>query len=266
MYTLNKRIYVRIAPIIDFVLRFFNRNIYTNLYNRKFYYDTSTDIGQKIIRVGNFERAELELIRKIVKPNSIIFDIGANIGTHTVPMALQASNTGKIFSFEPSRKTYQFLLKNISGLNNVYPVPMALSDKNGTSTFYNTSDNAYSGLKITGKKPIVATENVITITIDDFVKIQEITRLDFIKIDVEGHEKEVIYGAINTIKNFRPIILVEICKNPKINFNPEDLIKKIAELDYNIFKISGWKVVPFVAVNDTDYNYLFVPKGLDFKI
>jgi FkbM family methyltransferase len=238
-------------------MKILGRNIYTRQYNRKVYYDLNTDIGQKILRVGNFERAELEIIGKYIKKDSVVFDIGANIGTHTLFVANKSTN-GKIYSFEPSRNTYSFLLKNIAGLKNVFPINMAVSDISGISTFYNATDNAYSGLKETGKKPIFQTENVLVVRIDDFVNIQKIERLDFLKIDVEGFEHQVINGSMETLKRFKPIIMIEICKDQKSKNTPEETINAIINLGYDAFVISGWEMIPFTKVNDKDYNYVFI--------
>ncbi len=263
MYTLQKKIYIRLAPLIDIVLKSIGKNIYAKLYGRRLYYDTKTDVGNKILYVGNFERAELSIINKIIKEDSVIFDIGANIGTHSVPMALKAKY-GKIFSFEPAKQTYQFLLKNISKIKNIYPVLLAISDRSGTATFHNASDNAYSGINITGKKPIVDTENVITISIDDFIDLQKISKLDFVKIDVEGHEQQVINGATKTLQKLRPVILIEICEDLKNGVNPQKLIKQIIDFKYKAYTISGWNIVSYTNTNSKDYNYLFIPSELNF--
>ncbi len=263
MYTLKKKIYIRLAPILDTILKTIGKNIYAKLYDRKLYYDTKTDVGNKILFVGNFERAELSIINKLITKDSTIFDIGANIGTHSVPMALKASN-GVVFSFEPAKKTYQFLLKNIYNLKNIYPVLLAVSEKSGKATFHNASDNAYSGLNITGKKPIVDTENVLTISTDDFVHLQNINKLDFIKIDVEGHEQSVINGAMKTLANLRPKILIEICEDEKNGVKPQTLIQQIIDAGYKPYTISGWKIIPYEKVNTKDYNYLFIPTEQNF--
>lgn len=259
MYTFSKRIYVRIFPFMYALAGMFGRDVYANIYGRKMYYDPRTDIGQKILRVGNFERAELSIIEKFITKDTVAIDIGANIGTYSLFLSHIATE-GKIFAFEPSRDTYKFLLKNSNGIQNIFPVNMAASNKCAVATFYNATDNAYSGLKDTGKKPIVATEDVLTIRLDDFTRLFKLERIDFIKIDVEGNEDEVIEGAIETIQQYKPIVLAEICDEKNSASNPEKTMHRIIELGYIAYVIQGWNLVP-CSRHDSKYdNYLFVPK------
>jgi FkbM family methyltransferase len=242
----------------------FGRQMYIHLFGKKIYYDINTDIGQKLNRVGGFERAEFEILKKIIKEDDVCFDIGANIGIYSVFFSQTAKN-GRVFSFEPSKNTYKILLGNIGTLSNILPVNMATSDKNGISTFYNTTDNAYSGIKKTGKKPVVGKEDVLTIKIDDFIKQQNINKIDFVKIDVEGFEDETILGAIETLAKYKPILMVEICEGKNDNPDPQKTINRFLELGYFVYVVSGWKIIPFTKLNKDNYNYVFTPKPLNIS-
>lgn len=264
MYTLSKRVYLKIFPFIHALARVFGKNVYVKLYDRKVYYDPSTDIGQKLLRVGNFERAELAIIKKFITETTIAIDIGANIGTHALFFAHLATK-GRVFAFEPSKNTYNLLLKNIDGVGNIFPVNMAASNKCGTAMFYNAIDNAYSGLKDTGKKPIVATENVLTVSLDDFAGLFNLDRIDFIKIDVEGNEEAVIEGAIETLTRHKPVVFAEICGGENLTPDPEKTINRVIGLGYAAYVIQGWNLVPFSKHDNDYYNYLFVPKGTEMS-
>ncbi len=260
-YTITRRIFIRMTPIIGFFANILGRDFYTNLYGRKFYYSLNTDIGQKLLRVGTFERAEISIIERILKEDSVSIDIGANIGTHSLFMA-KISPKGKVFAFEPSRETYRLLLKNSEGVHNLFPANLAISNKCGFATFYKASDNAYSGLKDTQIKPIIGAENVLTTQLDKFISLFNLKKIDFVKIDVEGFDDEVIEGALSTFSIYKPIVLVEISEGKNLNPNPAKTIERMTQLGYEVFMVKGWEVVPFTKHSNIYYNYLFVPKGV----
>ena len=139
--------------------------------------------------------------------NKIIIDAGANVGA----FSLYASMLGakKVYAFEPVKETYDILVKNIKMNkleNKVIPINKALGDKNETKTisFMNAGDGGAS-LKEERKKG--KREEIISIIkLDDFVKENKIKRVDFIKMDVEGYEENVLLGAKETIKKWKPIL------------------------------------------------------------
>lgn len=190
---------------------------------------------QKAIKKGYlFEKINIMLMYQYISNNSIILDLGANIGTVSIPLARQASN-GMVYSFEPTSKTRKFLEHNISVNNvNATVIPKAVGHKNTTTTmsdtvtaFQETKGNEKSDLKIRKKQFIIKKKNVSSvddieyggiqlgpggervdmITIDSFAR--DFKKIDLIKIDVEGAEPLVFWGLKNTIARFKPVIIFE---------------------------------------------------------
>lgn len=190
----------------------------------------------------------------MLKKDSVVIDVGANVGGHTVAFA-NTSPSGKIFAFEPSLDTYKILVRNTKKFKNVTTFQSAISEKTGMAYFYEAYDSGYSGLKNTGRKKISKVYTVPTISIDNLVKNKKLDRLDLIKIDVEGTEASVIQGARETIKKFHPIIMCEICDDSNSSQKTIDLIKSFG---YKSHIIKEGKVESLVSYNPSYYNYLFI--------
>ena len=180
-------------------LRNFKKKWYYNIGNMRVYYDpTLSAIGQRIFFDGSFEESYLKLCSKYVKPDSVVFDIGSNIGIHSIYFSNIAVD-GRIYSFEPSISTFQLLLNNIKHCKNIVPINTGISDISSLFTFYECDDNALSSLKDTQRSSIQNRYEVLCFNLDDFIKLFSINRVDFVKIDVEGLEYEVLQGMKNAI-------------------------------------------------------------------
>jgi FkbM family methyltransferase len=153
-----------------------------------------------------------------VAPHDVFVDVGAHIGTYTIPIAKKAR---KVIAFEPNKYSFDLLSKNISfnHLTNVAAYNIAVSNKSGTLSFSLESEPAYSRIVDCDQTSnTTVTENAkhhdnniyLVNTIDlDSVLLKE-DRIDWIKIDVEGHELDVLEGAIQTIHKHKPKIIIEL--------------------------------------------------------
>lgn len=153
--------------------------------------------------------------RDFIKDNFVIIDAGANIGIFSL-FAHYLSPNGKVYSFEPNTKTFTILKKNVieNNLSNTIRIfQQALGDKKGEATLMKNNVALETGNILAeseflkGREKIFTnSETVLITTIDNLVEDEKIDKVDFIKIDAEGYEKQVIKGAKETIKNFSPII------------------------------------------------------------
>ena len=163
--------------------------------NMKYFADDPT-IGRSLEYYGEYCHREIEMILSFVDESSWYFDIGANIGTHTVSVAPHVHNT---VAFEPNEDNFNLLHHNCSQqvAGNVSPTKLALGEKlsNGTCVF------DY------GKTHIVPGNELQIVPLD---MIDGFPRVDFLKIDVEGSELTVLKGAANTIARFKPHMLIEM--------------------------------------------------------
>ena len=135
--------------------------------------------------------------------NGVAIDVGANIGNHSI---FFSKFFKKVYSFEPNPKTFELLKINSKLNNNIYVKKTGLSNKEIISNLVENKSNI-GGSKLTNEK----SENSINIqlsTLDQEINfIKE--KINLLKIDVEGHELEVIQGSKKTISKFRPIIIFE---------------------------------------------------------
>ena len=184
-------------------------------------------IGKSIVKEGYWAKDDIELIIKIMTrrikklDRSLLFyDVGSNIGTHSLAIAKTFENKVKVRAFEAQRNIFNMLAGTmaINGLMNVWCHNVAVSDGNITELEISLPDyfskNNFGGLElITTQKSDNQNmvkdnfETVKVITLDSFEE-----RVDFIKMDIEGMEDKAIEGAKNTISKHRPICYLEISK------------------------------------------------------
>ena len=187
------------------------------------------------------------LFSGIIRQNYVVFDIGANQGQYACRLN-KFIRSGKVYSFEPFNQSYISLLsmKKILKLNSVIPVHCALSDKKGkmklkvpiinNSLVVGTQAVLENYQQHEPENAKYIEELVDVTTIDEYVYENKIDRVDFIKIDTEGAEIEVIKGGINTINKYSPILSMEI--HPSSNE-----LSLLFEMGYEVYIILEKKLV-----------------------
>jgi FkbM family methyltransferase len=164
-----------------------------------------------------------------------VFDVGAYIADHTVAYARKA---GDLYAFEPNPVAFECLLHNTFYLDNCKCYNLAFGNQYGhvesvcqsTNIGMATIKNAESGIEIQ--------------TIDFFVEKNKINRLDFLKIDAEGFEVEILQGARKTINKFRPVMFIEVnvATLAVKGYTKNDLLQTINDLGYiyrNVYEEQG---------------------------
>ena len=158
---------------------------------------------------GVYEPYILDLIAKYLKPGDTFIDIGANIGQHSLFAACLVGKTGKVYSFEPIPNIHQQFLDSIK-INNfqniIHSYNNALGNSNETKKFYVKPKNigASSLVNLDDSEKIIQ----VSVKIGDEM-LGNVTRIDMIKIDVEGYEYEVLLGIKNSLKKYLPILILE---------------------------------------------------------
>jgi FkbM family methyltransferase len=226
---------------------------------RQISYDPSTDIGGLLSSSGEFEKNEMDLCKEYISETSIVLDIGANIGLHSIYFASLAKD-GWVLSFEPSLTTFSFLARNVANISNIVPINLAVSDEGKIASFYHTSDNAYSSLMDTKRKEVVSVKKVPCMRVDDVVSGLHFDRVDFVKIDVEGLEFEALKGMSEVISKYQPVIFCEIYKGKHSNQRPDETVQSLIEKGYRALVMSKGKLVDYKKHDDALYNYLFIPR------
>lgn len=139
-----------------------------------------------------------------VAKGDIVIDAGANEGILTLVYSKKVSASGKVFAFEPDKLNIQTFNENLilnEDTSNINLKPNGLWNKSGTIEFYEAG-TVGSSVYFQDKKSVKRT--ISSITIDDFVDSENINKIDFIKMDIEGAEIEALKGACNTINSLKP--------------------------------------------------------------
>jgi len=164
------------------------------------------DCIQASIRVSKnyWDMHAHKIIDKYLKDNAVILDIGANIGSHTLYWAMER-NAKKVYSFEPFDMIHEILLTNVK-LNYLQDVVttynFGLSDEECRAKKGSVFCNNLGSTKFLKEENGEAVLKTL-----DSVDIPE--KIDLIKIDVEGHEVEVLKGAVKTLEKNKPILVIE---------------------------------------------------------
>ncbi|MDB9485995.1 FkbM family methyltransferase [Dolichospermum circinale CS-537/01] len=169
---------------------------------------------QKSVYLGTYERHELTFLKKYIKPGWVCLDVGANIGFYTLNLSKLVGSEGKVYAIEPSPSNYKKLEENIAinNLDNCITSNIALSSESGEFVF-SVSPHQNSGWGRLGKWTSAQSEIIVNVnTLDDFVLFNNISNIDFLKIDIEGHELKFLEGGKNTFKNgIVKRIMIEYC-------------------------------------------------------
>lgn len=162
---------------------------------------------------GVYDYRTVFLMRRILShiDTPVYMDVGANIGNHLLPVARLAK---QVIAFEPNPIMIRKLEANLerNNIENVSLFKCGISNKDEELPFYSNAANPGAGTFVTQECAPVrpATANILTLRRGDAV-VEEmgLTKLSFVKIDVEGYEYEVIVGLRKTLELFRPIVMFE---------------------------------------------------------
>lgn len=185
-------------------------------------------IGGALSRYGEYMEEELQFLLGYVKAGDVVVEAGANIGTHTVPLARAVTDAGRVFAFEPQRIIAQMLGGNLAlnGIWNVAQERAALGELREVM-YLPPVDYAQPGNFGSVSLTEQGGEAVSVIPLDAF----NFARLDLLKIDVEGMEKDVLEGARDTIRSLRPTLYFENDRNDR----QEALCQYVESLGYALY-------------------------------
>jgi FkbM family methyltransferase len=194
--------------------------------------------------------SEIHFIRKFLKKGMNCIDIGSNYGIYTLAIAKCIGDNGHIHAFEPTKSIMPYFLWSIrnNNFNNIIYNQYALSDKTGIALLSH-EENTETNKIINNYNE--KTRGVVTRTLDAYVEQNDLINIDFIKIDAEGHEVNIIDGALKFLKNNSPLIMFEIRTNDIIN---HELIKKVMSVGYCCYKlVPGFNIlIPFNIDEELD--------------
>ncbi|HLN16648.1 MAG TPA: FkbM family methyltransferase [Acidimicrobiales bacterium] len=168
--------------------------------------------GRGIFVYGEALEPELGIIDSLLSPGDVVFDIGANSGVYTLLAARRVGPEGMVVSLEPNPQMLEVLDRNVrrNRLGNVRLRGLAASDSCAPLAFYEHHRKPNSFSLVPERSSGAPSFTVLTVDLDRLVEWEGLTRVDFIKMDVEGAEGRVLAGARRVIEDFRPPILAEV--------------------------------------------------------
>jgi FkbM family methyltransferase len=169
------------------------------------------------VLMGWYERDCDELFRRLVRPGSVVLDIGAHIGVHTRRFSRLAGSQGRVYAFEASPENVAVLRHNVAGgrFRNVEVMHAAVSDRCGTALLHVSAGHSNHSLNA-GYTAETGVVEVPCVSVDAFCAEHGIPRVDFVKVDTEGAEPLVLRGMSETLRRNPQIQLL-------VEFNPRAL-------------------------------------------
>ena len=247
----------------------FNKEI--EFFFKKFFFPEGFLLKRRLQRsIKRNDEQEINLVKKFIKSGTDSIDVGVYRGVYSYEMSKYSE---KVHSFEPNPIIFKYINKNLKKfIKNIHLYNFALSNQNKTINLKIPIRNSNSNKEIfeeyyeMGKATIHNENNfenyenfeIQTKTIDE---LSFDNKISFIKIDVEGHELEVIEGAKNTIKMDKPVLLVEIEKQYTKKEVAES-INFINSLGYKSYFFNKKDLKSTTELNNLDLfnNFIFFPK------
>lgn len=240
-----RRYFSRVTPPLELETTFDdNIRIITSL---------SDHIESQVFWQGFQEADEgvIVLLKRYLPADGVFIDIGANIGTFTL-VAARAAFRGQIHAFEPSGHHFGRLSRNVAlnRFDNVTLNQKGLYDQPGEATLFLPSragemnnSGAASLYTSPAEKEAQVSEAIVLVRLDDYVRAQNITRIDIIKIDIEGAEIKALNGARETIAHLRPLVFMELDRDnlAKAGCGPNEVLEFWESMNYgtSIILVTG---------------------------
>ncbi len=196
--------------------------------------DLAQVVDTQIYYTGVFEPMTVDTISRTVRPGDVAVDVGANVGFITLTLARHTGVSGSVFAFEPTAAAFARLERNLAmnEFPQVHALKLGLSDKVGT-----TRARLQSSYRIDGKDEVLEEEIELT-TLDAWVGSERLARLDFLKIDTDGMEAQVLRGAQDSLRRLRPVVLFEFVPRSlrDAGESAEGVLGLLAEAGYLILR------------------------------
>jgi FkbM family methyltransferase len=223
--------------------------------------DLGEGIDLTIYLAGAFERSTLRQLERLVGPGMNVIDVGANVGAHALHLARLVGAEGSVTAFEPTafavRKLRENLAENPTLSPRVEVRQCFLVAEPGSAVLPAIA----SSWPVDGRRPdddalgsvSMSTEGAEATTLDSVVEASPRRSIQLIKMDVDGHELEVLRGARRVLKRDRPALVMELA--PYVFSRQEDfdaVLGLLWEFDYDFTPIGGSRRLPrtVAAVRD----------------
>ena len=210
---------------------------------------------------GVYGELDTKIIREEIHEGDIVIDVGANIGYYTLIFAQLVGSSGKVFAFEPEPKNFEILKKNIkiNNYQNIVAEQKIVSDKSGIVKLF-IAEHGIVGHRINQQKSSQKFIEVESIILDNYIKKLNLdSKINFIKIDVEGSEPKVLEGAKEIMQKSNQLkIFTEFNREfvKKYGIEPKEMIDLLYRNGFKIY-LPNYKEN---KINLTNVNELLTSK------
>ncbi|MGB5948989.1 MAG: FkbM family methyltransferase [Parvibaculum sp.] len=214
-----------------------------------------------------YHRPLARSLRSLIPHDGVVVDVGAHAGQFAKLFGGMAPE-GRVYAFEPGAYALSILKHSVRWRPNVTIVPFGLSDAEGTQVLQlpiKASGSLSFGLAhiSAGATQPAKSHQIHLTTLDGFAEKERLTRLDFVKVDIEGWEARFLSGASNILSRFRPPILMEVREDAlaRAGAEPGQIFDSIMPLGYAVFRTDEKAGYSFHCVDGYvgKSDYLFVP-------
>lgn len=211
-----------------------------NRFGLRFKFKTEDVVGRRIYKRGVYEKPISDYLCESVEFRSegVCIDVGANLGWYSLLLSRLMPPTGRVIAFEPDPLNYRLLCENIAanGADNIEALQLALSNTKETKTLYrypNKNLGHHSLLDINAEGDTI---EVKTVVLDDLLDSMNIgfSKIDLVKIDVEGYEYIALSGAKRVLENV-PCVICEFMPEYMVRggLQPEHLIGLMMDYSFS---------------------------------
>jgi len=241
----------------------------------KFQLNPGNEMSRIIYLTGRYEPNEFWWLKRFLKPGMGVIDVGANVGCYTLYCAALVGRDGRVVAIEPSEREYRRLSNHVSlnNLVNVTALNVAASSTSGKADLkiaeeWNAGHNTLGQYAYDATKHF-ADETVVLKTIDDMVRETGMSRVDFIKMDIEGAELAALTGACDVLRRFRPTVLIELVDLALRHqgTSSADVFDFFEGLDYRLYRFNPHqgKLLPAPRRNEYLENLFAIPNEHAFS-
>jgi FkbM family methyltransferase len=238
----------------------------------RYHLDLNEGIDFSIYFLGAFEARTQKSLQRLVRHGDVVFDIGANVGAHTLVLARCVGQHGKVYAFEPADFAFKKLRRNLD-LNPTLQertflhqilLSESLSDQPERQIYASWPLYGERSVHPKHRGRLVSAEGACVDTLDEFVRRQQISRLDLVKMDVDGNELPVLRGGEETIRRFWPTLVMEL--SPYVHRERghrfADFIEILKTAGYSICDAYNGQAIPL----DADELESEIPDGASINV
>ena len=224
-----------------------------------------------IARYGFFGEGLTRMVVAHLRPGMTFLDVGAQLGYFTLLAAQIVGEKGQVHSFEPTPRTFEILRTNTELKSNVHLTQVAVSSESGIATLndYGPRFSAFNSIykaKLPNQSGTAKSSSfqAPTISIDEYV-IQNKLTPNFVKIDAENSDYEILIGMKETLDQFQPVISVEVGDMDIDDVRPsKDIVQFLLHKKYRPYEFNGEDIVKHELKDRYEYNdILFLPENYD---